>query len=88
MARLRITLIIIGIALIGIGGYQFDLYYSLLQNCAASRVPCPTFDGLRNLGFIFLGSGLVILILGYAVVGPISHKEKPKTEVAITESVF
>ncbi len=55
---------IIGILMMGIGGYQFALYSSYLQSCITNHVPCPYYDGAINDAHSIIYAGLTIFLLG------------------------
>ena len=54
---------ILGITLIGVGGYDSALYSSYLQSCIINRVPCPNYAEAIDQAQITLNMGLAILIM-------------------------
>ncbi len=63
--KVMLLLIIISGSILAVtGGLIFAVNYSLLQNCAVNRVPCPNYSIWVNKGFFALDMGIVILVIG------------------------
>jgi hypothetical protein len=72
---IRLVLIGVGIPLAVVGALVSTVYYSYLQSCIVNRVPCPNYSIWIDNGFLILGSGLVILVLG-ALISRLSGENK------------